>query len=111
MILQKSSENLVACHFVCSSLILFVLFCFGFLDGMAAFQAFLKSEFSYENIEFWLICEEYKKIRTSSRLTSKAKKIFERFIEANAPKEVLLFKTKRANLYKQYPMCIFTVNL
>ncbi|XP_076150697.1 regulator of G-protein signaling 21-like [Alosa pseudoharengus] len=55
--------------------------------GMAAFQAFLKLEFSYENIEFWLICEEYKKIR-SSRLTSKAKKIFECYIEANAPKEI-----------------------
>lgn len=71
-------------------LIVFVLLYCWFSDGMAAFQAFLKSEFSYENIEFWLICEDYKKIRTSSRLTSKAKKIFERYIEANAPKEVLL---------------------
>lgn len=61
----------------------------GFSDGMAAFQVFLKSEFSNENIEFWLICDEYKKIRTSSRLTSRAKKIFESYIEANAPKEVL----------------------
>ncbi|XP_042561773.1 regulator of G-protein signaling 21-like [Clupea harengus] len=56
--------------------------------GMAAFQVFLKSEFSNENIEFWLICDEYKKIRTSSRLTSRAKKIFESYIEANAPKEI-----------------------
>ncbi|KAL2097983.1 hypothetical protein ACEWY4_007190 [Coilia grayii] len=56
--------------------------------GMAAFQTFLKSEYSYENIEFWLICEEYKKIRSSSRLTSRAQKIFECYIEANAPKEI-----------------------
>ncbi|XP_072543084.1 regulator of G-protein signaling 13 [Salminus brasiliensis] len=56
-------------------------------NGMATFQAFLKSEFSDENIEFWLICEDYKKIR-SSRLGSRAKKIFERYIQAEAPKEI-----------------------
>ncbi|XP_063074827.1 regulator of G-protein signaling 21-like [Engraulis encrasicolus] len=56
--------------------------------GMAAFQTFLKSEYSYENIEFWLICEEYKKIRSSSRLSSRAQKIFDSYIEANAPKEI-----------------------
>lgn len=58
------------------------------LDGTATFHAFLKSEFSDENIEFWLICEDFKKIRTSSRLTSRAKKIFELYIKAEAPKEV-----------------------
>ncbi|XP_036453366.1 regulator of G-protein signaling 13 [Colossoma macropomum] len=57
-------------------------------NGMATFQAFLKSEFSDENIEFWLICEEYKKIKSTSRLGSRAKKIFERYIQAEAPKEI-----------------------
>uniref|UniRef100_A0A8B9GX97 Regulator of G protein signaling 13 n=1 Tax=Astyanax mexicanus TaxID=7994 RepID=A0A8B9GX97_ASTMX len=56
-------------------------------DGMATFQAFLKSEFSDENIEFWLICEDFKKIR-SSRLSSRAKKIFDLYIQAEAPKEI-----------------------
>uniref|UniRef100_A0A3B1IG09 Regulator of G protein signaling 13a n=1 Tax=Astyanax mexicanus TaxID=7994 RepID=A0A3B1IG09_ASTMX len=55
--------------------------------GMATFQAFLKSEFSDENIEFWLICEDFKKIR-SSRLSSRAKKIFDLYIQAEAPKEI-----------------------
>uniref|UniRef100_A0AAY5F5X3 Regulator of G protein signaling 13a n=1 Tax=Electrophorus electricus TaxID=8005 RepID=A0AAY5F5X3_ELEEL len=44
--------------------------------GRATFQAFLKSEFSDENIEFWLICEDYKKIKSTSQLISRAKKIF-----------------------------------
>uniref|UniRef100_A0A672M402 Regulator of G protein signaling 13 n=1 Tax=Sinocyclocheilus grahami TaxID=75366 RepID=A0A672M402_SINGR len=34
--------------------------------GMATFHTFLKSEFSDENIEFWLVCEDFKKIRSSS---------------------------------------------
>ncbi|KAM9459341.1 regulator of G-protein signaling 21-like [Salvelinus alpinus] len=56
--------------------------------GMATFQAFLKSEFSDENIEFWLICEDYKKIKSSFRLSSRAKKIYKTYIEAEAPKEI-----------------------
>ncbi|XP_030630661.1 regulator of G-protein signaling 21-like [Chanos chanos] len=56
--------------------------------GMATFQAFLKSEFSDENIEFWLICEDYKKIKSTSRMNSRAKKIFERYIQVEAPKEI-----------------------
>lgn len=66
----------------------YIPFIYFILDGMATFHAFLKSEFSDENIEFWLVCEDFKKVRTSSRLTSRAKKIFELYIEAEAPKEV-----------------------
>ncbi|KAL4660127.1 regulator of G-protein signaling 21-like [Arapaima gigas] len=56
--------------------------------GMATFHAFLKSEFSDENIEFWLICEDYKKIKCSFKMNSKAKKIYEQYIQAEAPKEI-----------------------
>lgn len=61
-------------------------------DGLATFRTFLKSEFSDENIEFWLTCEEYKKIKSSFRMSSKAKKIYEHFIKAEAPKEVRLLQ-------------------
>uniref|UniRef100_A0A4W6CY31 Regulator of G-protein signaling 3 n=1 Tax=Lates calcarifer TaxID=8187 RepID=A0A4W6CY31_LATCA len=44
--------------------------------GLAAFRAFLRTEFSEENLEFWLACEEYKKIKSQSKMASKAKKIF-----------------------------------
>lgn len=56
--------------------------------GTKIFQAFLKSEFSDENIEFWLVCEEYKQIGSSSRMTSRANKIFNRYIQAEAPREI-----------------------
>lgn len=57
-------------------------------DGMKIFQAFLKSEFSDENIEFWLMCEDYKKIKSSFRMSARAKKIFKRYIQAEAAREV-----------------------
>uniref|UniRef100_A0AAQ4PM46 Regulator of G-protein signaling 8 n=1 Tax=Gasterosteus aculeatus aculeatus TaxID=481459 RepID=A0AAQ4PM46_GASAC len=56
--------------------------------GLAAFRTFLKSEFSDENIEFWMACEEYKKIKSSTKLVSKANKIFQEFIDIQAPREV-----------------------
>lgn len=59
--------------------------------GKTTFQAFLKAEFSDENIEFWMICEDFKKIKCNSRLSARAKKIFERYIQTEAPKEVTLF--------------------
>lgn len=58
------------------------------LGGMKIFQAFLKSEFSDENLEFWVVCEDYKKIRSSFRMSARAKKIFKLYIEAEAPREV-----------------------
>ncbi|XP_077013305.1 regulator of G-protein signaling 16 isoform X2 [Tamandua tetradactyla] len=57
-------------------------------NGVAAFHAFLKTEFSEENLEFWLACEEFKKIRSAAKLTSRAQRIFEEFVRREAPKEV-----------------------
>ncbi|ELW70900.1 Regulator of G-protein signaling 16 [Tupaia chinensis] len=59
-------------------------------NGVAAFHAFLKTEFSEENLEFWLACEEFKKIRSAAKLASRAQRIFEEFIISEAPKEVRL---------------------
>ncbi|XP_001332101.7 regulator of G-protein signaling 21 [Danio rerio] len=56
--------------------------------GLATFRTFLKSEFSDENIEFWLTCEDYKTITSSHKMSSKARKIFEQFVEAESPKEI-----------------------
>lgn len=56
--------------------------------GLAAFRAFLKSEYSEENIDFWVSCEEYKKIKSPSKLSPKARKIYEEFISVQATKEV-----------------------
>ncbi|NXN10572.1 RGS18 protein, partial [Indicator maculatus] len=63
--------------------------------GLDAFTKFLKTEFSEENIEFWMACEDYKKSKTSHELLPKAKTIYETFIQKDAPKEVNLdFQTK-----------------
>ncbi|NXQ26849.1 RGS18 protein, partial [Alaudala cheleensis] len=56
--------------------------------GLDAFTKFLKTEFSEENIEFWIACEDYKKSKSAHELLPKAKTIFETFIQKDAPKEV-----------------------
>ncbi|XP_051492455.1 regulator of G-protein signaling 3 isoform X2 [Apus apus] len=58
--------------------------------GLAAFRAFLRTEFSEENLEFWLACEEFKKIKSQSKMVSKAKKIFAEYIAIQSCKEVNL---------------------
>ncbi|XP_053303612.1 regulator of G-protein signaling 3a isoform X6 [Pleuronectes platessa] len=58
--------------------------------GLAAFRAFLRTEFSEENLEFWLACEDYKKIKSQSKMASKAKKIFAEYIAIQSCKEVNL---------------------
>lgn len=56
--------------------------------GLASFKSFLKSEFSEENLEFWIACEDYKKIKSPVKMAEKAKQIYEEFIQTEAPKEV-----------------------
>uniref|UniRef100_F6ZHI6 Regulator of G protein signaling 21 n=1 Tax=Ornithorhynchus anatinus TaxID=9258 RepID=F6ZHI6_ORNAN len=56
--------------------------------GLDAFRTFLKSEFSEENVEFWLACEDFKKTKSAEKIISKAKMIYSEFIQADAPKEI-----------------------
>uniref|UniRef100_A0A8C6T9L0 Regulator of G-protein signaling 8 n=1 Tax=Neogobius melanostomus TaxID=47308 RepID=A0A8C6T9L0_9GOBI len=56
--------------------------------GLVVFRTFLKSEFSDENIEFWMACEDYKKVKGSTKLASKASKIYNEFIDVKAPREI-----------------------
>ncbi|KAF2975385.1 hypothetical protein EK904_003816 [Melospiza melodia maxima] len=41
-----------------------------------------------ENAEFWVACEDYKKTKSPVKMAEKAKKIYEEFIQTEAPKEV-----------------------
>ncbi|KAM4642677.1 regulator of G-protein signaling 2 [Discoglossus pictus] len=66
--------------------------------GVVAFRAFLKSEFSEENIEFWLACEDFKKTKSPHKLPAKAKKIYDEFIEKEAPKEINIDFQTRDNI-------------
>ncbi|XP_034039694.1 regulator of G-protein signaling 18 [Thalassophryne amazonica] len=66
-------------------------------DGVQTFSRFLRTEFSEENIEFWLACEEYKSIDSETKLVSKAKYIYTIYIESEAPKEINIdYPTKMA---------------
>jgi hypothetical protein len=68
--------------------LIFVVY-FKLIDGIALFRGFLKTEFSDENIEFWLECEDYKFSKDIKRQT-KSKKIYSDFIAIGSPKEVNL---------------------
>lgn len=63
-------------------------FCLLCADGVTAFHTFLKTEFSEENLDFWLACEDFKKTRSKTKLASKANRIFEEFVQSEAPREV-----------------------
>ncbi|KAM3668492.1 regulator of G-protein signaling 1 isoform 1-T1 [Ammospiza maritima maritima] len=58
-------------------------------SGQGVFREFLKSEFSEENIEFWLACEDYKKTK-SDHLHGKAERIYEEFVQSDAVKQVCI---------------------
>lgn len=68
--------------------------------GIVAFRSFLQSEYSEENLDFWLACENYRKTKSSAKLSSKAQKIYEDFISVEATREVNLDSTTREETSK-----------
>lgn len=56
--------------------------------GRQVFTSFLRSEFSEENMDFWVACEEYRKMAPSD-LAARAQQIYQQYIESDAPKEVI----------------------
>lgn len=70
-------------------------------DGLCLFRAFLVSEFSEENIAFYLACEDFKGSKTS-KLATKAKKIYDEFISSDSPREVNISLTSIV-LFSHWP--------
>ncbi|XP_062374284.1 regulator of G-protein signaling 21 [Sardina pilchardus] len=68
--------------------------------GQAAFQEFLRSEYSEENILFWLACEEYKRIKNTPEMITSANRIYTEFVQVEAPKQINIDCTTRANITK-----------
>ncbi|XP_042362758.1 regulator of G-protein signaling 1 [Plectropomus leopardus] len=58
--------------------------------GVAVFGAFLRSEFSEENLQFYLACEQYKHSSNNFSLHRRAKDICATYIQPGAPREVNL---------------------
>lgn len=58
--------------------------------GVTVFEAFLRSEFSDENLQFYMACEQYRQSSNKFSLQRRAKAITETYIQPGAPREVNL---------------------
>lgn len=56
--------------------------------GRKVFREFLRSEYSEENMLFWLACEEIKREDNPEVVEEKARNIYEDYISILSPKEV-----------------------
>ncbi|XP_794623.4 regulator of G-protein signaling 20 isoform X1 [Strongylocentrotus purpuratus] len=63
--------------------------------GRRKFREFLRSEYSEENLLFWLACEELHKETNSASVEEKARLIYEDYISILSPKEVSLDSSTR----------------
>ncbi|KAG7270153.1 hypothetical protein CRUP_007677 [Coryphaenoides rupestris] len=55
---------------------------------LATFRAFLRSEFSEENLDFWLACEAFGQIASPGERHRQAEHIYQEFLHPNARREV-----------------------
>ena len=58
--------------------------------GQRAFREFLRSEYSEENILFWLACEDLRQETSPEAVEEKARIIYEDYISILSPREVSL---------------------
>lgn len=56
--------------------------------GRNLFREFLRTEYSEENLLFWLACEDLKKEQNKKVIEEKARLIYEDYISILSPKEV-----------------------
>ncbi|XP_043101675.1 regulator of G-protein signaling 20 [Puntigrus tetrazona] len=59
-------------------------------QGRLHFRQFLKTEFSEENLMFWLACEDLKKETNKTLVEQTVKQIYEDYVSVLSPKEVSL---------------------
>lgn len=55
--------------------------------GRRLFHNFLKKEFSDENLEFWVECENFKTL-SNTKQSKHAAKIYQKYVAENSPMEV-----------------------
>ena len=58
--------------------------------GLELFKGFLKSEFSEENLEFWIACEDYR-CSSEASMAIIGQKIHSDFVAFHAPKQVYIY--------------------
>ncbi|XP_076131727.1 LOW QUALITY PROTEIN: regulator of G-protein signaling 19 [Alosa pseudoharengus] len=69
--------------------------------GRNVFREFLRTEYSEDNMLFWLACEELKKELNKSIVEEKARMIYEDYISILSPKEVSLDARVREGINKK----------
>ena len=60
--------------------------------GRNLFREFLRTEYSEENLLFWLACEDLKKEQNKKVIEEKARTIYDDYISILSPKEVKNWK-------------------
>lgn len=77
--------------------------------GQTVFRDFLQSEFCDENLDFWLVCQEFKTCESLEERTRRAARIYEEFVKADSPRQVNLdFYTRETinqSLQQPSPLC------
>ncbi|KAI4890542.1 hypothetical protein NFI96_019245 [Prochilodus magdalenae] len=58
--------------------------------GVSVFGAFLRSEYSEENLQFYLACEQYRQSSNTFSLQRRAREISATYIQPGAPREINL---------------------
>lgn len=58
------------------------------IEGREVFRQFLRSEYSEDNLLFWLACEDLKKETDTALVDEKARIIYEDYVSILSPKEV-----------------------
>ena len=66
---------------------------FASVDGLELFRDFLRTEFSEENIEFWIACEQFKNLH-SNKIQNEAQKIYADYVAVQAPHEVWIIECR-----------------
>ena len=64
------------------------LFSLSITEGLELFRIFLQTEFSEENIEFWISCERFRDVTGSGKQIEEAHRIYTDFVAVQAPHEV-----------------------
>ncbi|ESO11517.1 hypothetical protein HELRODRAFT_71510, partial [Helobdella robusta] len=68
--------------------------------GLDLFREYLRLEFSEENLEFWIACEQYKTCPTHE-LAQQSQQIFADYVAIQAPREINLDSKTRDEVYKR----------
>lgn len=48
----------------------------------------MRTEYSEENLLFWLACQDYKKLFGGTEMAAAAKRIYAEFVQVDAPRQV-----------------------